>query len=284
MSARTLSEAFSLPKRRVTRAPHRMLRVESLERREVLAATNWMEFLPDDTYLSELSLPGTHDTLSDCDSQGTCTVFTNVARAQNRTLPQQLQDGIRVLDVRVDHAFSGTTVGAPAGYTYFFGIVHGMVPMGHEFRDDVLKVVADFMAANPSETIVMQIQEQDALTPATGRAFIDTFEQYMNDTNPNTGASYGDLFWQPGADRIPTLGEVRGKIVLMQDDWDGLESKDSPDPRVQRWGLDYTRNDDGEAGNPNYYNGLFQKVTTEAGLNVNDRWADSLEFFAETRD
>jgi hypothetical protein len=260
--------------------------LEHLEQRLVLAG-DWLSVLPDSRLLSELSIPSTHDALSDC-ANGCFPSGTLASQAQALSLQSQLDLGIRGLDIRVDHAFAGTTIGAPAGYSYFFGIVHGVVPMGYEFRDDVLQVVAGFLAAHPNEMILMSIQEQDALTPATGRAFIDTFEQYMNDTNPHTGAPYGNLFWQPvdgngiptGADYIPQLGETRGKIVLLQDGWDDPETA-----RVQRWGLDYTKAEGGDPndpGNARYYNPLFQKVDSSQNLHPSDRWANSRNFFVET--
>ena len=53
---------------------------------------NWMSVLPDSVRLSELSLPGTHETMS---------LFgTDSVKNQTMTLPLQLESGIRVLDIR----------------------------------------------------------------------------------------------------------------------------------------------------------------------------------------
>ena len=54
----------------------------------------WMSHIKDDITLDRLSIPGTHNS-------GTLNVEYESARTQNRDIPQQLHDGIRMLDLRV---------------------------------------------------------------------------------------------------------------------------------------------------------------------------------------
>ncbi|MCA9168826.1 MAG: hypothetical protein KDB23_14225, partial [Planctomycetales bacterium] len=262
---------------------------EALEKRNLLAAGNWMENLPDDVLLSEVSIPGTHDAMASC-ANGCAPFGVTANQTQTLSLAQMLDIGIRALVIRI----------TPDGNS--FQLVHGATRLGLEFGNDVMRPVASFMAANPSETIIMSIQTQvpggflgfEGVSANTDFAI---FQSYMNLPNPSKpGTTYGDLFWKPIdaagnplPDFVPQMGDgrhrndARGKIVLLQDNWD------QNDARVRPWGLDYSYrgNKDGSTsigvpGNPRYYNDLFQKVDSSQNLHPEDRWANSQSFLVET--
>ncbi|WP_042228382.1 phosphatidylinositol-specific phospholipase C [Paenibacillus popilliae] len=152
---------------------------------------NWMSLINDNTRLSDLSIPGTHDSMA----YRTYQPATDHVYTQSMTLNTQLHSGIRFLDIRcryVDGSFS---------------LQHGPYYLDAMFGD-VLNEVADFLKCNPSETVLMRIkQEQSSVSDSV---FRETLQRYI-DTCP-------EFFWdsQNGTITNPSLGEMRGKIVILR--------------------------------------------------------------------
>jgi 1-phosphatidylinositol phosphodiesterase len=146
-----------------------------------------MTFLKDDVLLSELSIPGTHDTMSFFGG--------HAVETQTLRLPGQLEAGIRVLDIRCRHMNDE------------FRIYHGHVSQRRLFHE-VLDMVIEFLRQNPGETVLMRVKEEYNPSGIT-RTFQQTFHlRYWE--------RYKDHMWQ-GTSVNPTLGEMRGKIVILQD-------------------------------------------------------------------
>lgn len=75
---------------------------------------NWMAELPDNLYVTQVSIPGTHDTAT-----ASVTGATAVnSQCQTATIQQQLEAGVRVLDLRPGRALISSTI-----YCY-----HGTTP------------------------------------------------------------------------------------------------------------------------------------------------------------
>jgi 1-phosphatidylinositol phosphodiesterase len=145
----------------------------------------WMARLPDSAKLSRLTLPGTHES---------CTAFIEpAASCQNWSLLDQLNHGIRYVDIRCRHAGD------------VFTIYHNFVEVGLNFGNDVRDVCVNFLKANPTECIVMQIKHE-----YTDVRNIKTFQQVLD------GYLHGFESFFYLDDRIPTLHEVRGKIVVVR--------------------------------------------------------------------
>ena len=158
--------------------------------------SDWMATLPDDKRLSELSLPGTHNSLSFYGG--------DIVQTQSMSLTNQLLSGIRVLDIRVRHFYDK------------FAIHHGFVFQNAYFGPDVMAPITAFLAANPTETVLMRLREEYTAQGNT-RSFEKTFQYYKS--------LYGDFIWTPPADSrsfwsppppSPILDNVRGKIVILQ--------------------------------------------------------------------
>ncbi|MFC9794512.1 phosphatidylinositol-specific phospholipase C [Streptomyces sp. NPDC127584] len=159
---------------------------------------DWMAGHGDPTPLQKLTIPGTHDSGARFGGPW--------SECQNTTIAQQLDSGIRFLDVRCR-----VTGGS-------FAIHHGASYQKAMFGD-VLVACRDFLAAHPSETVLMRVkQEYSTDSDATFRA---VFDDYLD----NRG-------WRPLfriGDTVPTLGQARGKVVLIADNgglpglkwWDG---------------------------------------------------------------
>lgn len=145
---------------------------------------NWMSYLPDSKNLSELSIPGTHDSGA--------THGGDFAAAQTLTITEQLESGVRFLDVRcclVGEAFT---------------IYHGSINQDLAFGD-VLQACREFFAKHPGEVIIMRIKQEHS--EASSDDFCKIFNTYLDSNN--------DIFYDVSKHSLPSLGEARGKIVLL---------------------------------------------------------------------
>ncbi len=173
--------------------------------RSLTSAANpdWLRSLPDATSLAAISLPGTHQSLSIHGGSLTQTQENHGDGAA--TLTTQLNAGIRMIDIRA-RVNTGNT----------FTIHHGATYQRANF-DDVLNRLATFLGAHPAETVVLRLKHEchgglGSCTDMPGqRSFADIFDAYA--------AARPGLFWQPSVRRdaaaaLPTLGEIRGRVVL----------------------------------------------------------------------
>ena len=153
--------------------------------------SNWMDWIPDSMHLSELSLPGTHDTMTG----GVGLIGHDIARTQSMSLYNQLVSGIRVLDIRAK--YNGDS----------FPIHHGSIKLGMDF-DFVLSVVQDFLRKNPTESVFMRFKQEDSSASDVEMEIL--FKKYYD--------KYKDIFWvNTNESNDPQMGEFRGKLVLLAD-------------------------------------------------------------------
>ncbi len=147
---------------------------------------NWMSYLPDAVSLGSLSIPGTHD------SGARHEPVSGTAKTQSLSIPEQLQAGVRFLDIRCRH------------YQDAFVIHHGSVYQHLNF-DDVLNACRQFLQQHPDETIIMSVKEEYNAEGNT-MSFPEEFNAYVQQDAE---------LWHlaPG---IPTLGDARGKIILFR--------------------------------------------------------------------
>ncbi|HEX5754038.1 MAG TPA: phosphatidylinositol-specific phospholipase C domain-containing protein [Archangium sp.] len=159
---------------------------------------NWMRWVPDSTRVSALSLPGTHDTMAD-ETEWYVTVFERAwILTQGLNLRPQLDAGVRAVDIRARHIGDR------------FTIHHGAYYLMTHF-DDVLATTVQFLKDNPTETVLMRVKKEHTEENTT-RSFAATFEWYRDQP------AYNPYIWR--GTYVPTLSEVRGKIVIL-DDFEG---------------------------------------------------------------
>jgi hypothetical protein len=162
---------------------------------------DWMGQLPDDRFLSDLSIPGTHESVSRYGGPS--------IQCQSLSLERQLEAGIRAFDIRVRHARDT------------LHLYHNLINQQGTFGPDVLAVVEQFLGDHPAETVIMRVQKT-GIDLDNRRTFAETFEWYRD------SLSYASLFWRgdpAGTFRgAPRLGEVRGKIVILQD-FEGTDAR-----------------------------------------------------------
>jgi 1-phosphatidylinositol phosphodiesterase len=136
--------------------------------------------------VSQFSIPGTHN------SGALHEPLQGSSQCQNLTIAEQLEAGVRYLDIRCRHVANA------------FAIYHGPISQYLTF-DEVLATCLTFLADNPSECIAMSVMEES--TPVgNNRAFDATYVSYV--------AEHPQL-WVLGA-TIPTLDRARGKIVMLR--------------------------------------------------------------------
>ncbi|MEP4078490.1 phosphatidylinositol-specific phospholipase C [Haloferula sp.] len=145
-----------------------------------------MSKVDDEVSIARITIPGTHD------SGALLEPLPGTARTQSANISEQLEFGVRLLDVRCRHIDDG------------FQIHHGMVNQNQSF-DDVLKCLVDFLDANPSEVVVMSVNQE--FTPKNNtRSFQATFDAYVAKDRAS---------WYLRSE-VPKLGGVRGRMVLLR--------------------------------------------------------------------
>ncbi len=169
--------------------------------------TPWMMNLSN-KLLSELSLPGTHDSC--------CNMDCGILQCQTWSLTEQLKQGIRFFDIRCRH------------FEDRLEIHHDWVYCNLSF-EDVLMICRNFLKAAPSECLVMRVKQE--YTPAKcSRKFDVTFKEVYDKNKDILHLS----------ERIPYLNEVRGKIWILFDfECNGLISFPWSKGRIQdMWCID----------------------------------------------
>lgn len=154
---------------------------------------NILSQLDDSIYLSEVNIAGTHD------SATAYVAMENMARCQDKTIAEQLETGIRLLDIRL----------SKKGDEFY--LVHAIADCYSDQAktkrltfDEVLTCCKKFLADNPQETIILSIKQDRGII---NRWFFPPFyDKYIKGDESS---------WYLG-DSVPTLGQCRGKLVLMR--------------------------------------------------------------------
>jgi 1-phosphatidylinositol phosphodiesterase len=161
---------------------------------ETTDLSKWMSKLTDGTLLSALSIPGTHN------SPTHHSALPSV-RCQAVSPLEQLNNGVRFFDIRVQP----TNPENPKDDG--LNLVHGVFPVSltgpKKFRD-LLDKILKWLAENPSETLIMSLKREGPGN-ATDAQLSEIFKTHYTNLE--------HWYTEP---RIPRLGEVRGRIVLMR--------------------------------------------------------------------
>ena len=155
---------------------------------------NWLSLLPGSIPLSMINLPGTHD------SSTQFVKLSPFSRCQDKSISQQLEIGIRSLDIRLELRDSR------------FYAVHGIADCRTSKKrnspllcfEDIFEQCAVFLKNNQTETIMLSLKMDRG---NNGESFYNSF--YRQFVEPNR------LSWFL-ENRIPALSECRGKIVLVR--------------------------------------------------------------------
>lgn len=191
---------------------------------------NWMSSLADSNRLSQVTIPGTHDSGADLHTSRLWGIIDQFVICQDFRLANQLRLGVRWFDIRLRLFNGGLCVHHGAFYL-------------HKNFDDLLQSALDFLqpgSPGAGETVVFMIKQE--YSGAGDREFGAAVYERLQ------ARGLANFYLE---NRVPTLGEVRGKIVIvrrfdnglgvdfgMQFDWDDNTkgasfSKDGIDVFVQ---------------------------------------------------
>lgn len=158
----------------------------------------WMSKLHPDFKLNELTIPGTHDS-------GTAPI-SGIRQCQSLSIAQQLNLGIRFLDIRLNKSRK-------------WEIMHEDTGTGLYFTKDCLTPIKNFLNTNSEETVLLCIKDEHGSTDA----FHDDVMKMLKNTLGSrvfTGQRPGKLGKSSDADTL------RGKVVLMRRYW--IDPKTNP--------------------------------------------------------
>lgn len=185
---------------------------------DVISLACWMRDISDDTPLMILTIPGTHNSACVGGTLG-------FGQTQNLDLADQLEAGIRFLDVRL------------ALCQDILCVHHDVACMSKSYTN-VLDICAEFLHRNPSETILMSIK--DEACPDRGSVkcspseILGKFSLGDAGENSTKKPSFADTFQVATRDHLresvlffnfasghtvtpsTTLGQVRGTVILLR--------------------------------------------------------------------
>lgn len=170
--------------------------LERGDRSAVEGSADWMARLDDGLPLNRITLPGTHDS---------ATQYVQLAffsRCQGLSVKEQLEAGFRYLDIRLGvdeekgalklmHGFTDCRTGASRESELLY-------------LDELLRACYAFLTEHPGETVVFAVKQEHGDTP------VAEFETMLD-----ACVQRAPEFWLL-TDTIPSLGEARGKLLLMR--------------------------------------------------------------------
>lgn len=156
----------------------------------------WMANLADMTYVSQLSMPGTHD----AGAYNATIISATFAQTQTLDIGSQLNAGIRVLDFR------------PAYDDGEFDVAHGIVTLPGVTFDGILSNAVTWLANHPTEFIIVCLKNE------SDDSNFEAWQQNIRAKLTSVNKDYVIADFNPSM----TLGEARGKLLFMsRDDYDG---------------------------------------------------------------
>ena len=163
-----------------------------------VAPTDWMAEVNGDMSISSISIPGTHDSAT---QYITPQYFL---RCQNTDFETQLNNGIRYLDIRVNLEVDKEG-NARLKFIHNFGKCRVASSWFSDklYLEDCLDTVYAFLDEHPTETVIFVVKAEK-VSEEDLPLFEDTFFKIINQNRK---------MWYK-ENEIPTLDEVRGKIVL----------------------------------------------------------------------
>lgn len=159
-------------------------------------SADWMAGVNGDVMLSAISIPGTHDTCTQYVSMG------YIFQCQNTSVAQQLLDGYRYFDLRlvVDEKDDKPALVIKHN---FATCRKGKSPFADKlYLEDVLSDVSAFLEKHPGETVILCMKAENGDDPVA-----DVQKLLYQQIDKNESQWYLQ-------NAIPTLDEVRGKMVL----------------------------------------------------------------------
>lgn len=155
---------------------------------------NWMGSIDSERKLYSLNIPGAHDCAANRIQ------FSRITKCQNRNIGELLSIGVRAFDVRVT---------LKDGRLKCVHRIAKIMSDTGEYGEDmdlgeILSCFYGFLEKNPGETVILQFKDD------TDRKRIESYDcLYEKYIKPDKDKWFLE-------NRVPLLGEVRGRIVLIR--------------------------------------------------------------------
>ena len=249
---------------------------------ENLNGKNWMSGIPDNRYIYEINLPGTHDSTT-ANSKNSTDNYVKIfgipvynsgkyAKTQSLTLQQQLDAGVRYLDLRFSAkqgklllCHGNNEKAAPVNkavkiLSYLNPILLLLERFDRPFLsldtqfyayedeectveitcESALAQVKKFLTENPSETIIITAKKENGDTDEFLKLFNEQIQMLKTEINPSTQKEF--LYTENGKgiySEMPVLSQVRGKIILMTPFYEELQAGDMLDAKNKAGQTDF---------------------------------------------
>lgn len=201
----------------------------------------WMKKIDGSKKISQISIPGTHNS----------EVYDNnifCIKYQKKNISEQLNNGVRFLDLKIGvydkKSHSKNVLGVEKCFFFF-----------KNFRkkslNSILNTIYDFLSLNNTETVILSIENQ-LKDEESRKKFAKIF--YNNYIKKNKNMWYLE-------NKIPTLNDVRGKIMLLR------RFEFEPNDKLSDFGFDASKwCYNNTADFDSYYVQNFTEIFTSKGV------------------
>lgn len=205
MSAKTATVKMSTKDASTYKGKKNTINLGNLPNPIIFSYETWMANLPDDTYVSQMSLPGTHD----AGAYSTSSLGSTIAQTQYISIEEQLDAGIRLFDFR------------PKYNNGEFDIAHGLITLDVTY-DEVMDMAVKWLAEHPTEFIIIMLKNEASAETSNFTGWQSNMRNKILEIPEHYRINQFDPFM--------TLKDARGKLLfLSRDDYyasDGTTLKD----------------------------------------------------------
>lgn len=193
----------------------------------------WMKYMPDEALISQLNIPGTHDSATGTINQ----LFVNSAKCQDWDITEQLENGFRVFDLRLRYALCDYVTftdgwlppeeltlchgGLDCYKTKFDAYMAMSGVLGETLKlKNVLDICKKFLDAHPSECIILEMSHEFLPDIKDVRIDTDRYREIVKEGVRNILHYSGQdriLVVRKGDD-VLTMKQARGKIIIYHDE------------------------------------------------------------------
>lgn len=146
---------------------------------------SWMLSIPDEKFLTELNIPGTHNSATFAEATSG-SIGASYGKCQDMDFKSQLENGVRFFDLRIEEAYDE------------YRFCHGdKISYKLKFRP-VFSLLENFLRENPSEFIIISIKKDNGKDITR-----DWEENYASGSTIYKGSSF------------PKVKDCRGKIIIL---------------------------------------------------------------------